>query len=204
MKRRGYRQVRRAEAAEATRRRIVESTFALHGEQGIGATTMTQIAARAGVSVGSVYKHFPTYDDVVAACTEHASAVIVPAGTAGFDACTTLADRVRGLVAEIFGFYERAVRFEEIRAEQDRFAALRPFFAAEERHRLALTRAALAPFAIDRPTTDVVAALLDGAVWGSLRRSGLSQSGAIEAIAEFLLPRLSAAGAPSSRRRRPR
>ncbi|MBL8834955.1 MAG: TetR/AcrR family transcriptional regulator [Alphaproteobacteria bacterium] len=204
MKRREYRQVRRAEAADATRRRIVDATFALHAAQGIAGTTMTQIAARAGVSVGSVYAHFPTYDDVVAACTAHASAAIAPAGTAGFAACATLADRVRGLVAEIFGFYERAVRFEQIRAEQDRFAALRPFFAAEERQRLTLTRAALAPFAIDGATTDVVAALLDAAVWGSLRRSGLGQSEAIDAITDFLLPRLAAANAASPRRRRTR
>ena len=54
---------RRGEAAEETRRRIVEATFALHAEQGVAATTMTQIAERAGVSVGTVYHHFATYDD---------------------------------------------------------------------------------------------------------------------------------------------
>lgn len=201
MKRRAYRQARRAEAAEATRRRIVEATFALHGEQSIGETTMSQIAARAGVSVGSVYKHFPTYDDAIAACTVHASALIVPAGAAGFASRSTLADRVRGLVREVFGFYERAGRFEQIRAEQARFAALRPFFAAEERRRFALTRAALSPFGLDGATADLLATLLDVAVWSGLRRAGLDQDGAVAAIAEFVLPSLEAARARPPRRR---
>ena len=200
MKRRGYRQARRAEAAEETRRRIVEATFALHGERGVAETTMTQIAARAGVSVGSVYKHFPTYDDAVAACTAHAVATIALPGAAGFAARATLADRVRGLTAEIFDFYERARMFERIRAEQERFAPLRPFFAAEARQRIALTREALAPFAIDGPTMDVLAALLDAAVWGSLRRAGMSQAAAVDAIVGFALPRLAASGTARSRR----
>lgn len=200
MKRRNYRQDRRAEAAQETRRRIVEATFALHGEHGVAGTTMTQIAARAGVSVGSVYKHFPTYDDAVAACTAHAAATIALPDAAGFAACTTLANRVLGLVREIFSFYERATMFERIRAEQERFAPLRPFFAAEERQRIALTREALAPFAIDGRTVDVVAALLDAAVWGSLCRAGMSQAEAVDAISGFILPKLAASGAAPLRR----
>ena len=68
---RHYTQSKRGEAAESTRRRIVEATIALHGEQGIAATTMKQIAARAGVSVGSVYHHFPGgKDELVLAAVE--------------------------------------------------------------------------------------------------------------------------------------
>ena len=50
MARRIYTQSKRGDAAETTRRRIVEATFDLHAEQGIAATTMKQIAARAGVA----------------------------------------------------------------------------------------------------------------------------------------------------------
>src|SRR4051812_25790653 len=65
---REYNLGRRAEAAEETRRRIVQATYDLHAEQGIAATTMKQIASRADVAIGTVYHHFPTYDDAVAAC----------------------------------------------------------------------------------------------------------------------------------------
>src|SRR3982074_2627544 len=65
---RRYRLDRRAETAEETRRRIVQATQELHAQQGIYATSMTHIAERAGVSVGTVYHHFPTYQDAVSAC----------------------------------------------------------------------------------------------------------------------------------------
>ena len=77
---RKYNLGRRGEAAEETRRRIVDATFALHSEQGVAATTMKDIAERADVSVGTVYHHFPTYDDAIQACGEHAIAFAPPPG----------------------------------------------------------------------------------------------------------------------------
>lgn len=49
---------RRAEQARATRRRIIEGARELFLEQGYAATTLDQIAARAGVAVQTVYFHF--------------------------------------------------------------------------------------------------------------------------------------------------
>ena len=62
---RTYRQGKRSKTANDTRQRIVQATFDLHNEQGIASTSMKEIAARAGVSVGSVYHHFPTNDDAI-------------------------------------------------------------------------------------------------------------------------------------------
>ena len=45
---------RRASAAAQTRRRIIDATRELHTEQGIAATSWDDIAARAGVGVGTV------------------------------------------------------------------------------------------------------------------------------------------------------
>ena len=67
-KRRPYRLGRRAESTGETRQRIVEATFRLHSERGIAGTSMKDIADRAGVSVGTVYHHFPSYADAIAAC----------------------------------------------------------------------------------------------------------------------------------------
>src|SRR3954453_3794198 len=100
---RRYRLERRAETAAETRRRLVDATFALHVEQGISATTMTDIAARAGVSVGTVYHHFPPYQDAVAACTQHVDDR-VPLPAAGiFAGVSSMHARVRRLAQEIFG-----------------------------------------------------------------------------------------------------
>lgn len=48
----------RAEKARQTRRRIVEAAADLFLDQGYGATTLDQVAARAGVAVQTVYFHF--------------------------------------------------------------------------------------------------------------------------------------------------
>jgi len=50
--------IRRAEQARATRRRIIECARELFLQQGYAATTLGQIAARAGVAVQTVYFHF--------------------------------------------------------------------------------------------------------------------------------------------------
>src|SRR6266487_6679290 len=86
-----YRQVKRSAAAEDTRSRIVEATIALHAEKGIVATSMKDIAARADVGIGTVYHHFPTYEDIVRACgpriqeITHAPTPEIFAGVEGLD-----------------------------------------------------------------------------------------------------------------------
>src|ERR687890_249729 len=67
---RKYDMTRRASAAAQTRRRIIDATRALHTEQGIAATSWDEIAARAGVGVGTVYRHFPSLDELIPACGE--------------------------------------------------------------------------------------------------------------------------------------
>jgi len=49
---------RRTEQARATRRRIIECALELFLDQGYAATTLDQIASRAGVAVQTVYFHF--------------------------------------------------------------------------------------------------------------------------------------------------
>jgi AcrR family transcriptional regulator len=61
----------RARGQEDTRRRIVEAAMALHEEVGPRATTISAIAARAGVQRLTVYRHFPDEAAVFAACTGH-------------------------------------------------------------------------------------------------------------------------------------
>src|SRR5215216_956195 len=65
---RKYDMSRRAAATEQTRRRIVQATMSLHDEQGIAATSWEEIAQRAGVGVGTVYRHFPSLDELLPAC----------------------------------------------------------------------------------------------------------------------------------------
>src|SRR5438552_15646145 len=70
---RTYRMTRRAAGNEATRKRIVDAAIALHAEKGAVGTSWPDIAKRADVALGTVYRHFPSLDQLVPACTsEHA------------------------------------------------------------------------------------------------------------------------------------
>jgi len=68
---RKYELKQRAESVEDTRRRIVEATSRLHLERGPAATSIAEIARRAGVQRRTVYNHFPDDSALFAACSAH-------------------------------------------------------------------------------------------------------------------------------------
>jgi AcrR family transcriptional regulator len=189
MKRRTYQLGRRAESAEETRRRLVEATFELHGEQGIAATTMKQIADRAGVGVGTVYHHFATVEDTVAACAAHVQQALPMPTEAIFAGIAPMKERMLRLARAVFGHYEQ-LPFDIVLADQDKVPVLKRVVAEEQAQRIALTGAALAPFAVDRDLVRIVAALLDVGVYRSLQRLGLSLEDAAAAIADVIQARL--------------
>ena len=193
MKRRSYRLRQRAESAEETRRRLVEATFALHGEQGIAATTMKQIAERAGVGVGTVYHHFPTLDDTINACGQMVMATWPPPPEAIFAGVPTMKERLTLLARALFAWGAQ-VAFDVIRMDRDRLAIVHEFVEGEQAHRIELTRAALAPFAIDRDLIRIAAALLDIGVYSALQSAGLPLDQAAEAIADVIHARLTRKG----------
>ena len=189
MKRRTYQLGRRAESADETRRRLVQATFELHGEQGIAATTMKQIADRAGVGVGTVYHHFATLDDTIMACGQMVMATFPPPTEAIFSGVATMRERLAVLARALFEHLDN-VGFDMVRVDRDRLAIVRQFVDEELTHRIALTRAALAPFAIDRDQIRIAAALLDIGVYRALQGVGLSLDQAAETIADMIHARL--------------
>jgi AcrR family transcriptional regulator len=68
---RKYELKQRAEQVEDTRRRIVEATSALHLERGPAATSIAEVARRAGVQRRTVYNHFPDDSSLFEACSAH-------------------------------------------------------------------------------------------------------------------------------------
>ena len=63
-------QLRRQRQAEL-KARIAAATAELHAAKGGIATTYADIARHAGVSLPTVYKHFPTQDELFQGCTGH-------------------------------------------------------------------------------------------------------------------------------------
>lgn len=191
---RQYRQGRRADSAGDTRQRIVEATFALHDEQGIAATSMKQIAARADVSVGTVYHHFPTYEDAVMACGQYTMANHPPPDGGVLAGAGSVADRVGRVVAAAFGYFAGLPVLEKVRCDQHLMPVLRSFVAGEEANRRRLFARALDPAAEPRHV-DLAVALTDPAVHGALRRAGWDTADAAREIARRIL----AAPPPGSR-----
>lgn len=68
---RKYELRQRADQVEETRRRIVEATVELHLTRGPAATSIAEVARRAGVQRRTVYNHFPDDASLFAACSAH-------------------------------------------------------------------------------------------------------------------------------------
>ena len=69
MAKRKYEMKKRAEAQQATRRRIVEAAVDLHETLGPAHTSVSAIAERAGVQRHTYYRHFPDERSLVMACS---------------------------------------------------------------------------------------------------------------------------------------
>lgn len=188
---------RRAEAAARTRSKIVEATFALHTEKGVAATTFRDISARADVGIGTVYHHFPTYDDVIAACGNHTMMLARPPRPGLLEGVNGVADRVGVLVRELFAFYERIPALGRVRSERHQFVVLDRQFQHEEENRRALITEALRGTRASARQRALVFALLDFHTYETLGAAGLEQEAAVDEITTTILARLRAKGSRS-------
>ena len=104
---RPYRKKRRAELEEQTRRRITESTMALHEELGPARTSISAVAERAGVRRSTVYRHFPDEEALFDACSSHWRAANPPPDPHAWAAIEDPAERTEAALADLYAFYER-------------------------------------------------------------------------------------------------
>jgi AcrR family transcriptional regulator len=198
---RKYSMQNRSSAVEDTRSRIVDATMALHNEKGIIATSMQDIADRAGVALATVYRHFPTVDELVPACGGRLMELNPPPSAAVFNQNTSGEKRVRALISALFEHYERLNRpYEVAFAEADAVVPLAAFVSEQVRYFRALVTEATRPFSPSQPSLDLAVGLSDFRVWQSLTHHGLDTSSAADAITEIICSVLS--GAPSSGRGR--
>lgn len=183
--RRRYTLGRRAETAAETRQRLVEATASLHDEKGISGTSLRDIALRAGVSVGTAYHHFPTYDDAIRACGDHTMRLYPPPDVSIFDGLHDVDARVAAFVSSLFRYFDRCPWLEEVRLERRRFAPIEEVMAAMEQHFLELARAAVR--GDDSTVASILVAISDITPFHILRRSGISPEEAANRITEVFL-----------------
>ncbi len=188
---RKYSMDRRRASVEETRRRIVEATLALHTEKGMFDTSWRDIAERADVSVATVYKHFPSLDELVPACGALIMSITGPPSLEDapriFKDARTLEERLERLVSELFDFYERGEAYMEVGAKERQLPAVREWEAGMRAVREGLAREALRPVRPDERTVRALGALLDFPVFKSFRRHDVTKAEAEEMVNEMLL-----------------
>jgi AcrR family transcriptional regulator len=174
---RKYELKRRAERQEATRRRIVEATVALHEACGVADTTISAIAERAGVERATVYRHFPDDRSLLMACTGHYLAAHPPPDPASFEQIADPEHRLRAGLAEVYAYHRRT---EAMTAKALRdlpqlpllAEVLAPYFA----HWARLREVLAAGWAVRDPDDRLVRAAIGHAIdfqtWRSLAREG--------------------------------
>lgn len=192
MSRRKYAMGKRAEAVEHTRRRILEATMAVHDEQGIVDGRWPDIAERAGVSLATLYRHYPTLEELVSACGALTMDLVRPPAPdeaeAVFAGARSREERLRRLVEATFGFYERAGRMvDNVRRDRDRLPVLARYHAELEAGLDALAVEAFRPLGGRPADVRLARALLDVRVWESLRERGLDQEEAVAVALTSLL-----------------
>jgi AcrR family transcriptional regulator len=132
---RPYRMQRRAESQEQTRRRITESAVALHGTVGPSRTSISAVAAHAGVRRSTVYRHFPDEAALFDACTAHWMAGNPPPDLGAWSALKDPDERLRLALEELYTFYARTESMldnlyrdeKTMPVVEERFAAFRGY-----------------------------------------------------------------------------
>jgi len=97
---------RAAEMAE-TRRRITEAAVELHGTLGPARTTVSLVAERAGVQRHTVYRHFPSEEELYGACSAHFYEANPLPDPAPWRAIRDSGARLERALDEIYAYYER-------------------------------------------------------------------------------------------------
>ncbi|MEX0808498.1 MAG: TetR/AcrR family transcriptional regulator [Dongiaceae bacterium] len=184
---RRYQMSKRQYAAEDTRRRIVEATVVLHTEKGIFGTSWQDIARKADVSIGTVYKHFPSLDDLVPACGAMLMERTRP--PAPEDGPRIVGDslgheaRLRQVAEELFAFYERAGGSLRLDARERKLPAVREWESYLQSTVATLVKFALKPDRSDMAAIRFVGALLDPATYDAMRMRGIKPNRAAQAVA---------------------
>lgn len=80
--------------SEETRRKILDAALALFRSKGFEPTTMREIAARVGLSLGAAYYYFPTKEAIVAAYYDEVQVQHLERATAAFAECKSLKERL--------------------------------------------------------------------------------------------------------------
>ncbi len=186
VKRRPYRLGRRAEAATATRNRILEATLTLHDEKGITRTSVRDVAGRAGVSPATVLNHFPQMGGLIRACGQLSDNLFPMPTDAVLVGARGRLERIRLLAEALFAWWEQmASGWEHLQIDRRTLPDVDAWLKdVDTRHRALVASACEAD--VGHPSVPIGTALTSFGSWQSLRDSGLEVTQAAAHVARFL------------------
>lgn len=185
---RTYTLKRRAETQAGTRQRIVEAAIALHATAGPAFTSLSMVAARAGVQRHTLYAHFPDERALALACSALALERDPLPQAEAWRGIADAADRLRMGLAAVHGWYARnadlagcVMRDAESHALTREIVALRFGPVAEGWH-------AVLGEGLDPTRRAVLHLALGYFTWRALvREAGLDQEVAVAAMVRAVL-----------------
>jgi AcrR family transcriptional regulator len=102
---RPYTKRRRAQAEAETRQRIAEAAMRLHGSVGPARTTISAVAEEADVQRATVYRHFPTEEELFGACSAHWASLHPPPDAGSWALIADPDERLRKGLADLYAWY---------------------------------------------------------------------------------------------------
>ena len=171
---RKYELGQRAQAADDTRRRIVEAAVELHGTIGPSRTTVQAIADRAGVERKTYYRHFQDAQAIFDACKAHYQARNPPPDP-------RLWKTAREALLALYGFYGRNERMIA-NVMRDRELGL-PFEGFEGLRDAAVD--AVAGKRAGKARRAALTVVFDFRTWQTLAAAGLTEAQAVDAAARM-------------------
>jgi AcrR family transcriptional regulator len=182
---RKYKLKRRAERQEETRRRIVDAAIDLHGSIGPARMSIAALAERAGVERPTVYRHFPTPESLLQACSSQHWMEHPPPDPEPWLAINDPDARMRKGLSELYAYYAlHEMRIWVILRDLEEMPQLRPFAAHRVAHRQRVRDVLLAAWPDGGPRRKLLIAAVGHTVdfftWRMLHRQGLTDREVIE------------------------
>jgi len=193
---RRYQMATRERAVQETRQRIIDAAISLHAQRGVIATNWEEIAAGAGVSTATVYRHFPSLGELVPACArtafEAGASLPTPAqAAAAFARLTRPAPRIERLIRESCRCYELGAGWlAAARRDAKSVPALDRAVRLQDRVLGVLIQAALGDAFVDAQTMSVIKALIDFPFWKALTDAGVATEKLPQVINDLVRSRL--------------
>jgi len=180
----------RGEQMAETRARIVEAIMQLHGEIGPRNTTISAIAARAGVERLTVYRHFSDEAEMFAACSHLYLELNPPPDPAAWANELDPARRTRRGLEDLYAFFGRTEpMFAKTYLDVAEFAALKKIMEQFDAHLRTLADDLASAWPRDKVASrrrTVLRHAVKFATWQSFQAEGVSDAQKVELMIEWL------------------